>query len=74
VSSFNGRALGDDALDVMLTLATNTRLSMDLLPTVGAFTRIFHIMERRIQAEEQVGVTPMPRPAKKKLVGSDAGE
>jgi hypothetical protein len=26
VSSFNGRALGDDALDVMLTLAANTRL------------------------------------------------
>jgi hypothetical protein len=26
VASFNGRALGDDALDVMLTLATNTPL------------------------------------------------
>jgi hypothetical protein len=40
---------------VMLTLATNTRLSMDLLPTVGAFTRIFHIMERRIRRRSRSG-------------------
>ena len=32
VASFNGRALGDDALDVMLTLATNTPLVDGLAP------------------------------------------
>ena len=32
VARFNGRALGDDALDVMLTLATNTPLVDGLAP------------------------------------------
>jgi hypothetical protein len=35
VASFNGRALGDDALDVMLTLPANTPIVMDFTPDRG---------------------------------------
>ena len=65
VASFNGRALGDDALDVMLTLATNTPLVDGLAPDRGRIRKDFPYYGAPYTAEEQVGVRPMPRPAKK---------
>ncbi len=41
VASFNGRALGDDALDVMLTLAANTPLVDGLAPDRGRIRKDF---------------------------------
>jgi hypothetical protein len=41
---FNGRALGDDVLDVMLMLTPTRQLSLDLVATAGAFARISRIM------------------------------
>ena len=65
VASFNGGALGDDALDVMLTLATNTRLVDGLAPDRVRIRKDFPYYGAPYTAEEQVGVRPMPRPAKK---------
>jgi hypothetical protein len=65
VASFNGRALGDDALDVMLTLAANTPLVDGLSPDRGRVRKDFPYFGAPYTAEEQVGVRPMPRPAMK---------
>ena len=66
VASFNGRALGDDALDVMLTLAANTPVVDGLAPDRGRIRKDFPYYGAPYPAEEQVGVRPMmPRPAKK---------
>ena len=64
MSSFNGRALGDEALDVMLTLAADTPL-VGLAPDRGRIRKDFPYYGAPYAAEEQVGVPPMPRPAKK---------
>src|ERR1700721_1108810 len=40
VASFNGRALSDDVLDVMLTLAANTPLVETLLPARGCIRKV----------------------------------
>ena len=65
VASFNGRALGDDALDVMLTLVTNTPVVDGLAPDRGRIRQDFPYYGAPYTVEEQVGVTPiMPRPAK----------
>jgi hypothetical protein len=71
VASFNGRALGDDALDVMLTLAANTPLVDGLAPDRGRIRKDFPYYGAPYTTEEQVGVTPMQRPAEKHA-GSDA--
>ena len=65
VGSFNGRALGDDAMDVMLTLAANTPLVDGLAPDRRRIRKDFPYYGAPYTAEEQTGVTPMPRPAKK---------
>jgi hypothetical protein len=65
VASFNGRALGDDAMDVMMTLATNTPVVDGLAPDRGRIRQDFPYYGAPYTAEEQVGVTPMPRPARK---------
>ena len=65
VASFNGRALGDDALDVMLTLATNTPVVDGLAPDHSRISKDFPYYGAPYTAEEEVGVTPMPRPARK---------
>ena len=62
VVSFNGRALGDDALDVMLTLAANTPLVDGVAPDRGRIRRDFPDYGAPYTVEEQVGVRPMPRP------------
>jgi hypothetical protein len=70
VSSDNGRAFGDDALDVMLTLAANAPLVDGLAPDRGCIRKDFPYYGAPYTAEEQVGVTAMPRP--KKWAGSNA--
>ena len=55
----------DDALDVMLTLATNTPLVDGLAPDRVRIRKDFPYYGAPYTAEEQVGVTPMHRPAKK---------
>ena len=62
VASFNGRALGDD---VMLTLAAHPPIVDGLAPGPQAHSQGFPYYGAPYMAEEQVGVTPMPRPAKK---------
>jgi hypothetical protein len=62
---FNGRALGDDALDVMLALVANTPFDDGLVPDRGRIRKDFPYYGAPYTAEEQVGVTPMPRPVKK---------
>ena len=65
VASFNGRALGDDVLDVMLTLAANTPIVDGLAPDRGRIRKDFPYYGAPYTAEEQVGVTPILRPATK---------
>jgi hypothetical protein len=65
VARFNGRALGDDALDVMLTLAANTPLVDGLAPDRGRIREDFPYYGVPYTAEEQIGVRPMPRPTRK---------
>jgi hypothetical protein len=65
VNSFNGRALGDDALDVMLTLVANTPIDDGLAPDHARIRQEFPYYGAPYTAEEQVGLTPMSPPAKK---------
>ncbi len=65
VAGFNGRALGDDALDVMLTLAANTPLVDGLAPDRGRLRKDFPYYGAPYTADEQVGIRPMPRPTKR---------
>src|SRR6202040_3230407 len=65
VTSFNGRALADDALDVMLTLAANTPLVDGLAPDRGRIRKDFPSYGGPYTAKDRGGVTPMPRPVKK---------
>jgi Domain of unknown function (DUF4331) len=65
LASFNGRALGDDALDVMLTLVTNTPIVDGLAPDRGRIRKDFPYYGAPYTAQEQVGVTPIAAPAKK---------
>ncbi len=71
MSSFNGRALADDVLDVMLTLAANTLIVDGLAPDRGRIRKDFPYYGAPYTAEEQAGMTPLVRPAKKSA-GSDA--
>jgi Domain of unknown function (DUF4331) len=65
VANFNGRALGDDALDVMLTLVANRALVGRAVPDRRRIQTDFPYYGAPYTAEERVGVRPMPRPAKK---------
>jgi hypothetical protein len=65
VSGFNGRALGDDVMDVMLTLAANKPLADGVSPDPARIRKEFPYYGEPYTAEEQAGVTPVPRPAKK---------
>jgi hypothetical protein len=71
VERFNGRSLGDDALDVMLTLAANTPIASGLAPGRDRIRKDFPYYGAPYTAEEQAGVTPMRRPAKQ-YAGSGA--
>ena len=65
LARFNGRALSDDVLDVMLTLAANRPIVDGLAPDRGRISRNFPYYGAPYTAEEQVGVTPILSPAKK---------
>ena len=65
VDRFNGRVLGDDALDVMLTLAANTPIASGIAPDRNRIRMDFPYYGAPYTAEVQVGVSPLPRPAEK---------
>jgi len=61
----NGRPLGDAVMDVMLRLAANKPLADGLAPDRSRIRKEFPYYGKPYTAEEQVGVTPIRRPAKK---------
>jgi hypothetical protein len=65
VDSFNGRALADDAMDVMLTLAANKPVADGVAPNRSRMLNEFPYYGVPYTKEEQEGVTPVPRPVKK---------
>ncbi len=64
-AGFNGRALGDDAMDVMLTLATNMPLGDGVAPDRGRTRAEFPYFGEPFTNIEQEGVTPAAQPTKK---------
>jgi hypothetical protein len=63
-AGFNGRALTDDAMDVILTLATNTALGDGVAPDRGRTRPEFPYFGAPYAAADQADVTPA-RPPKK---------
>ena len=64
-AGFNGRALGDDVMDVMLTLASNKPLGDGVAPDRTRLQSEFPYFGKPYTESEQVGVAPVPRPTKK---------
>jgi hypothetical protein len=64
-AGFNGRALTDDAMDVILTLATNTALGDGVSPDKGRVRDTFPYFGEPYSAAEQIGVAPARAGAKK---------
>jgi hypothetical protein len=62
---FNGRPLGNDVMDVMLSLATNKPTADGVAPDRSRIRNEFPYYGDPYTKDEQVGVTPVPRPAKK---------
>jgi hypothetical protein len=62
---FNGRPLGDDVMDVMLTLAANQPLADGAVPDRERIKSEFPYFGASYTAEEQREVTPVPRPSAK---------
>jgi hypothetical protein len=58
---FNGRGLADDAMDVMLSLITNTALGDGVAPDRGRTRSEFPYFGEPYSKTEQVGVHPDPR-------------
>jgi hypothetical protein len=65
LAGFNGRPLGDDVMDVMLTLASNKPIADGVAPDRGRTSREFPYYSKPYTAEEQKGVIPVPHPPKK---------
>jgi hypothetical protein len=65
LAGFNGRPLGDDVMDVMLTLASNKPLQDGAVPDRKRIRTEFPYFGEPYSKEEQKGVTPVPRPPKK---------
>jgi hypothetical protein len=63
-AGFNGRPLGDDVMDVMLTLASNKPLEDGAVPDRNRVRHEFPYVGEPYTKEEQQGVTPVPRPPK----------
>jgi hypothetical protein len=55
---FNGRALADDVMDVMLTLTTNTTLGDGVVPDGSRIRSDFPYFGSPYSNEEQIGVIP----------------
>jgi hypothetical protein len=64
-ASFNGRPLGDDAMDVMLSLVSNKPVADGVAPDQSRIRKEFPYYGEPYAKEEQAGVTPVPRSAKK---------
>ncbi len=65
VARFNGRPLGDDVMDVMLTLASNKPLEDGAAPDRSRIRSEFPYFGEPYSKEEQKVVTPVARPPKK---------
>lgn len=65
-AGFNGRALTDDVMDVMLSLATNTALGDGVAPDKGRTRDEFPYFGEPYTRSEQAGVVPARPGAKKK--------
>lgn len=63
LAGFNGRPLGDDVMDVMLTLAANKPLADGVAPDRARISAEFPYYGKPYTKEEQSGVVPVPRPA-----------
>jgi hypothetical protein len=65
-AGFNGRALSDDVMDVVLTLATNTALGDGVAPDRSQIRDEFPYFGAAYSPSEQMGVIPArPRPNQK---------
>ena len=64
-ADFNGRALGEDVTDVMLTLAGNKPLDDGVAPDRARIRGDFPYFGEPYSKAEQAGVIPEPRPPKK---------
>jgi hypothetical protein len=64
-AGFNGRPLGDDVMDVMLTLASNKPLADGVAPNRSRIRSEFPYFGEPYTKEEQAGVVPVPHPPKK---------
>jgi hypothetical protein len=64
-AGFNGRALTDDAMDVMLTLVSNQPLEDGVAPDRRRVRAEFPYFGEPYTSAEQLGVTPAPHPVKK---------
>ncbi len=63
-AGFNGRALGDDVMDVMITLASNVALADGVTPDRTRIRPDFPYFGPAFTAEEQAGIAPaLKRPA-----------
>lgn len=65
LAGFNGRPLGDDVMDVMLTLASNKPLQDGAVPDRNRIRAEFPYFGEPYSKEEQKDVIPVPRPPKK---------
>jgi hypothetical protein len=63
-AGFNGRALTDDVMDVILTLATNTALGDGVIPDKRRTRSNFPYFGEPYTKTEQTGVAPVRRPTK----------
>jgi hypothetical protein len=63
-AGFNGRPLGDDVMDVMITLAANLPLADGVAPDKARIRTEFPYYGEPYTKEEQLNVKPVPRPAK----------
>jgi hypothetical protein len=63
-ATFNGRPLGDDVMDIMLQLASNTPLADGVAPDRSRTRSEFPYFGTPYTKAEQEGVVPVPRPKK----------
>ena len=64
-AAFNGRPLGDDAMDVMLTLAANQPIHDGASPDKSRIRDEFPYFGEAYSKADQQSVTPVTRPARK---------
>jgi hypothetical protein len=58
-AGFNGRALGDDVMDIVITLASNVPLADGVIPDRTRIRSDFPYFGAPFTAEEQAGITPV---------------